>query len=99
MPRMGAREARMNFADVLNTAAYAKDRIVLTKNGKDVAAIIPIEDLRMLEEIENRIDVAEAEKVMARVKAGKERLIPWEEAKSSSWPAANRKAVRVAKKK
>jgi prevent-host-death family protein len=65
MDKIGAREARLKFADVLNRAAFAKIRIVLTKNGKDVAALVPIEDLRALEDIEDRADSAAAKRILA----------------------------------
>ena len=68
MHKIGAREARTLFADILNRAAFAKDRIVVTKNGKDVAALVPIEDLRAIEEMENRIDITEAKKIMVNPK-------------------------------
>ena len=65
MDRIGAREARLKFADVLNQAAFAKNRIVFTKNGKDVAALVPIEDLRALEDLEDRADSAAARRILA----------------------------------
>jgi prevent-host-death family protein len=65
MDRIGAREARLKFADVLNRAAFAKNRIVFTKNGKDVAALVPIEDLRALEDLEDRADSAAAKRILA----------------------------------
>jgi prevent-host-death family protein len=65
MEKIGAREARLNFADVLSRCAYGKDRIVVTKNGKDVAAVIPIEDLRALEEIEDAADSRDARRILA----------------------------------
>lgn len=65
MDKIGAREARLKFADVLNRAAFAKDRIVFTKNGKDVAALVPIEDLRALEDLEDRADSAVARRILA----------------------------------
>ena len=39
MDKIGAREACLKFAEVLNRAAFAKNRIVFTKNGKEVAAL------------------------------------------------------------
>ncbi len=49
-------EARARFADLLNKVAYRKDRIVLTRHGKGIVALIPAEDLEDLEAIEDRID-------------------------------------------
>jgi prevent-host-death family protein len=61
---------------MLNQAAYGKDRIVVTKNGKDVAALVPIEDLHMIEAVEDRIDISEARKILANAK-----LRNWEDVK------------------
>jgi prevent-host-death family protein len=76
MNKIGAREARLNFADVLNQTAFGKNRIILTKNGKDVAALVPIEDLQAIEEMEDRIDNAEASRIMRNPK-----LRDWETVK------------------
>jgi prevent-host-death family protein len=61
-------DARNQFADVVNRAAYGKERIVLTKHNREVAAVVPIEDLRLLEELEERIDIQEAAKALAEAK-------------------------------
>lgn len=42
-------EFRSKIADIINTVGIRGDRVMLTRNGKDIAAMIPIEDLRMLE--------------------------------------------------
>jgi prevent-host-death family protein len=64
MDSMNATEARENLADVLNRVAYAKDRVRITRRGKDVAAVVPIEDLELIERLENEIDIREAEKAL-----------------------------------
>ncbi len=74
-------EIRVDFADALNRVAYGKERIVLERHGKQVAALIPIEDLSALEEIEDRYDAEAARRVLARVAANKEKPIPWKEAR------------------
>ncbi|MBI4471304.1 MAG: type II toxin-antitoxin system Phd/YefM family antitoxin [Acidobacteria bacterium] len=43
MPRIAVIDARKDLADILNRAAYGKERVVLTRRGKDVAAIVPID--------------------------------------------------------
>ena len=62
-------EARNQFSDVLNRAAYGREHVVLTRRGKPIAAVISFEDLqileRALEAIEDQIDLAEAERVLA----------------------------------
>jgi hypothetical protein len=43
--------------------------------------MIPVEDLALLEELEDRLDAEEAEKILARAKAKREKPIPWDKAK------------------
>jgi prevent-host-death family protein len=59
-----ATEARAEFAETLNRAIYARERVVLRRRGKDVAAVVPIEDLQLLEAIEDRMDIEAARKAM-----------------------------------
>ena len=47
------------FEEILNRAADGKERVVVTRAGKPVAALVPIEDLEWLEAIEDRIDAEE----------------------------------------
>ncbi len=60
MTRLAANEARKDLAEALNRVAYGKERIVLQRRGKDVAALVSLEDLAVLEEIEDRMDLEEA---------------------------------------
>jgi prevent-host-death family protein len=52
--------ARDNFAEVLNRAAFGKERVVLTRRGKPLVAVVPIEDIELLEELEDRADAEQA---------------------------------------
>ncbi len=80
MTKLTTTEARKDFASVVD-AAYAKsERIVLTRNGKNVAAIVPIEDLETLEELENKLD-AEAVKE-AWAEQGDDPARSWDEVKA-----------------
>jgi prevent-host-death family protein len=51
------REARANFADISNRVAYAGERMVVNRYRKPVMAIVPIEDLLLLEKLEKDQDV------------------------------------------
>ncbi len=53
-------EARKNFADVVNNVAYGKDTVVLTRRGKELAALVSIEDLQLLQQIEDNQDIEDA---------------------------------------
>ncbi len=61
--------ARSRFADIVNEAAYGKERIVLTRRGKDVAAVIPMSDLELLYELERLIDLQEAKEAIIEAEA------------------------------
>jgi prevent-host-death family protein len=58
-------KARIDFAEMINQVAYRGERIVLDRHGKPIAAIIPIDDLTFLEEIEKRMDVDAAKHALA----------------------------------
>ena len=79
MDKMTTVKARNNFSEVVNRVAYGKERIVVTRRGKGLAAVVPIEDLADLEKIENRLD---AEKVRsAWKKQGRKNPKAWEKVK------------------
>jgi prevent-host-death family protein len=62
---ISAARARQEFSELVSRAAFAKERHVVTRRGKAVAAIVPIEDLQLLEELEDRIDVIEGLQALA----------------------------------
>ena len=72
-------DARQKLADTINRVAYGKERILLRRRGKDMAALVPVEDLALLEELEDRSDVEAARAALAESK----RRIPYEQARRS----------------
>ena len=51
MTRLNVSKAREEFPEVVNRAAYAKERTIVSRRGKDMAAVIPMDDLRLLERL------------------------------------------------
>lgn len=51
MAHLNVSEARSGFSEIVNNAAYGGKRTVISRKGKEVAAVIPIEDLRLLERL------------------------------------------------
>ena len=76
MTRLNASEVRSDFADILNRVAYGGERIVVRRSGKDVAALVCLEDLELLRKIEDRLDNEAAEKALKDP-----HRIPWEKLK------------------
>ena len=69
MDSMKTSDARDNLAEVLNRVAYAKDRVRIMRRGKAIAAIVPIEDLELIEHLEDEVDVREARKALKEAEA------------------------------
>jgi len=57
-------EIRDHLADALNRVAYGGERVILERRGKGVAAIVSLEDLQRLEELEDEADVKAAKKAL-----------------------------------
>lgn len=73
-------QARSELTEIVNHVAFGHDRYILTRNGKELAAIISIEDLRTLEIFEDKMDVEIAKKADADIK--KHGAISWKKAQS-----------------
>ena len=48
--------ARNDFSSVLNRAAFGKERVILMRRGKAIAALVPLEDLALLQSLEDKLD-------------------------------------------
>ena len=77
MTRLAASTLRQQLADTLNRVAYKGERIVLERRGKDIAALVSLEDLALLEQLEDRIDLE-----AARAALKEPGSIPWDRVKA-----------------
>ena len=48
-------QARADLAELVNRVAYSGERVVLTRHGKAMAALVPAEDLERLEQITQQL--------------------------------------------
>jgi prevent-host-death family protein len=55
---------RERFADSLNRVYYRKDRVVIVRRGRPVAALVSMEDLELLRTLEDRIDLEAARRAL-----------------------------------
>ena len=65
MTRLTASKARQHFADTINRVVYRGERIILYRRGKDLAAVVPISDLAVLEKLEDQLDIEAAKRALA----------------------------------
>ena len=77
MKRLNASVAREEFSELLNQVSYLGERIIVHRRGKNVAALVSLEDLQLIQEIEDRLDNAAADAALEEPGAS----IPWEQVK------------------
>ena len=70
-------DVREKMSDTLNRVSYAKERVVITRHGKEQAAIVPLEDIELLNMLEAHIDLEEARKALKDMDGA----VNWEEFK------------------
>ena len=58
MAEISVSKMKDTLSDVLNRVAYGRERIVVSSHGKPKAAVISVEDLEFLEELEEEREVA-----------------------------------------
>jgi prevent-host-death family protein len=64
MTQFSTVEVRTQLSEVINRVAYGKERVVLTRRGKELVTIVPIEDMKRLELLNkslNAVDLKQAE--------------------------------------
>jgi prevent-host-death family protein len=62
-------DAKEEFTELVNRVAHHKERIILTRRDKEIAAIVPLEDLKLLEDSQNKNDLAEATEALKEARS------------------------------
>lgn len=65
MTKVSTMQARDNLAELVNRVAYGGERVTLTRRGKALAVLVPLEDAQLLEALEDKIDLEAARKSLA----------------------------------
>jgi PHD/YefM family antitoxin component YafN of YafNO toxin-antitoxin module len=76
MARPVAQKTQSTVSNSLTRVVTKGERVVVHHRGKAVAALISLEDLALLEELEDRLDVEEAER---RLADPSDKSIPYEQ--------------------
>jgi len=70
-------DVRKKLSNIINRVAFGNESFVLTRRGEPVAALVSLNELKLLQDIEDQIDIEDAWKV----KKEPGEPIPWEELK------------------
>ena len=76
MTKVSTAKAKSQFSEMIDRVSRGKERVVLTQSGKDIVAVVPIEDVKLLEEIEDHLDNMSADEALKEPGT-----IPWEKIK------------------
>ena len=79
MRQVSTVDARKQISEIINRAAFGKERMILTRRGKELVAVVPIEDVKLLEALEDRMDLEEARAALSESK--KKGTVSWEKMK------------------
>ncbi len=98
MTRIPVTQARKALSDVVSHVAFGGDRVVLSRNGRDLAVIVPMALYRLMELEEDRLDVSEMHRAKREAAARGEKPVPYAEARKrlglDAAPAAPRSKTR-----
>ena len=53
-------DARKKFSNIINRVAFGEESFVLTRRGEPMAALVSMKELKLLQEIEDQIDIDDA---------------------------------------
>lgn len=62
-------QARAELAELINRVVYGGERVVVTRHGKPLVALVSADDLRRLEELEQAAAGTEEQRVISTVSA------------------------------
>ncbi len=63
-PTLTVGQAREDWSETVSRVAFRGDRLVLERHGKAVCAMVPMDDLDVIEALEDRMDLTAARKAL-----------------------------------
>ena len=77
MEEISAADIRRNMAEIVNRAAYGGERFVITRYGKELVALVPAEELDLLDRVRSLLEAKDYEAALRAV--AETGTVPWEE--------------------
>ena len=82
MSGMPLSKAREELGMLVNRVSLRGERVLLNRNGKAVAAIVPLEDLELIRRLEDAADLKAAR--AARAEVARRGTVPWKKLKAKA---------------
>jgi prevent-host-death family protein len=60
MTTVTASRLRAHSSEVLGIVRFGNERVAITSHGREIAAVVPMDDVRLLEKLEEALDVFDA---------------------------------------
>lgn len=64
-------DARSDLAELLNRVAYGRQRLVITRHGRELAAVVPVDDLKLMTRLRRFVARKDVARALAALDAGK----------------------------
>lgn len=77
MKQVSTADTRKHMSELLNRAAYGGERFVVTRHGKELAAIVPLAEVDLLDKLRSLLERKEYEQAVEEVRTAGTR--PWDE--------------------
>jgi PHD/YefM family antitoxin component YafN of YafNO toxin-antitoxin module len=82
MPRPATQKRPETFSHSLSRVVTKRERVVVHRRGKAVAALIPLEDLALLEELEDQKDAEDFRAAKEEWDRDGRKTVPWAKIKT-----------------
>ena len=66
MTKIQVSQLRVDLSNVANKVAYSGERICVERNHKPLFALVPYDDMQLLEDLEDKMDIELAKKALKR---------------------------------
>lgn len=74
MSRFKATETKEDFEEILDRVGSKRERVIIQRQGKEPVAVVPIDDVKLLEKLEDKMDLKDAQTALEKAK--KEGTLP-----------------------
>ena len=82
MARLTTTKAKEALSETLDRVVRNRERVIVRRQGKEVAAIVPMEDLAALEEMEDHLDAKDFRAAKRQWQRGGRKTVTWDKLKA-----------------